>query len=204
MLESTEEETCATNATIIHELLHKIGLWHEQMRQDRDDYIEVHLENIPFCKWNNDKNIPQFLDLRAQFRKVPNSVATTHNVRYDYLSVMHYGENAFADPADAITMKTKNPRFQDKIGHAADASRGDYIKVCAMYGCPVCMGEEFDLEKAAQDYGKSQENTIDDNIDSEKGSKVMLICLILIFHSHQLMMMGVYLFQFVAQPLQCT
>ena len=92
---------------------------------------------------------------------------------------MHYGENAFADPADAITMKTKNPRFQDKIGHAADASRGDYIKVCAMYGCPVCMGEEFDLEKAAQNYGKSQENAIDDNdnIDSEKGSKIMLICL---------------------------
>jgi hypothetical protein len=50
MLEATEDETCITNGTVIHELMHKIGLWHEQMRQDRDEYINVHLENIPFCE----------------------------------------------------------------------------------------------------------------------------------------------------------
>ena len=31
---------------IIHELLHVLGLWHEQSRQDRDSYIEVLWDNI--------------------------------------------------------------------------------------------------------------------------------------------------------------
>jgi hypothetical protein len=47
--------------------------------------------------------------------------------------------------------------FKDVIGTGKDASPGDYIKICAAYGCPLCMGQEFDAEKAAQQYGQSQE-----------------------------------------------
>lgn len=39
--------TCVTPQTVIHELLHKLGLWHEHMRHDRDAYIRVHYRNIP-------------------------------------------------------------------------------------------------------------------------------------------------------------
>lgn len=144
MLESSEEETCITNSTVLHELLHKVGLWHEQMRQDRDEYITVHFENIPFY-------------LHAQFRKVNGALANNYGVRYDYRSVMHYGQHAFASPEDAIAMETLNKRFQTVIGNAMDASRGDYIKVCAAYGCPVCMGDdgvEFDVQKAARTFAQ--------------------------------------------------
>lgn len=49
MLETNELATCLLHQTVIHELMHTIGLWHEQMRYDRDKYIHVHYENISPC-----------------------------------------------------------------------------------------------------------------------------------------------------------
>ena len=46
MLEDSRFGTCITHATVVHELFHKIGLWHEQMRFDRDDHITVKYDNI--------------------------------------------------------------------------------------------------------------------------------------------------------------
>lgn len=39
-------EVCATYGTIVHELLHVLGLWHEQSRADRDRYVRVVWNNV--------------------------------------------------------------------------------------------------------------------------------------------------------------
>ena len=37
---------CVEHGVVLHELLHTLGLWHEQSRLDRDDYVTIHWDNI--------------------------------------------------------------------------------------------------------------------------------------------------------------
>jgi len=37
---------CLSLATIIHELMHAIGFYHEQARPDRDRFVTIHRQNI--------------------------------------------------------------------------------------------------------------------------------------------------------------
>ncbi|XP_069944309.1 astacin-like [Cherax quadricarinatus] len=65
----------------IHEILHALGIFHEQARADRDEHITIITKNI----------IPEYIN---NFGKV--SVEnTTLSYNYDYNSVMHYGDNFF-------------------------------------------------------------------------------------------------------------
>ncbi len=37
---------CVELGTVLHEMLHAAGFWHEQSRPDRDDHVEVRWQNI--------------------------------------------------------------------------------------------------------------------------------------------------------------
>lgn len=71
---------CSTGNTI-HEVGHALGLWHEQSREDRDQHVVIHWENIQSGRENNfNQHISDGDDVGP----------------YDYGSIMHYGSKAFS------------------------------------------------------------------------------------------------------------
>ncbi len=73
-------ENCSTGS-IIHELAHVIGLYHEHTRRDRDNFITVKFDDVI------ERNRGNFEILTAN---------TAHYGDYDYGSIMHYGEYFFS------------------------------------------------------------------------------------------------------------
>ena len=73
---------CWWEDTVVHEFIHAFGFHHEQVRPDRDNYVEIVYENIPEDKVHN-------FNLFTGSR--------TFGVQYDGFSVMHYSSKAFSN-----------------------------------------------------------------------------------------------------------
>jgi len=106
---------------MVHELMHAVGIWHEQSASDRDNFVTIVPSNIQPDALHN-------FDIR------PNANLTSF---YDYLSVMHYRDNAFAIDPSSPTIITADPAFQDEIGQREFISEGDTEALQAMHGPPV-------------------------------------------------------------------
>jgi hypothetical protein len=113
----------STAGTIIHELGHTVGLWHEHCRNDRDDWVTVDLSNIPAAK-------------RGNFAKnnIAGVDAATEDIgAYDYGSIMHYGDRDFAKVVEdpVLTLLHCPPGIE--VGQRKALSAGDIATVAAMY-----------------------------------------------------------------------
>ncbi|UYV76979.1 hypothetical protein LAZ67_14002672, partial [Cordylochernes scorpioides] len=86
---------CLNLGTILHELGHAIGFFHEQNRSDRDDYLTI--------VWNNIEK-----GMESQFRKLEPYENRLLNT-FDYDSIMIYGSSAFSKDGVAKTMVPKDP-----------------------------------------------------------------------------------------------
>jgi hypothetical protein len=93
---------CGTG-TIVHEIGHTLGLWHEHSRCDRDTYVTVYLGNIDTTTYCTDGYM-----IGA----------------YDYDSIMHYPHDGFAKP-NTSTIVPRNGVSLTRIGQRNGLSPGD-------------------------------------------------------------------------------
>jgi hypothetical protein len=115
-----QQDGCFYYGTIQHELMHVLGFFHEQSRPDRDNFLEVHLENVE-------------PDMRFNFDKYAwGSTVLNQGSKYDYASVMHYETTAFSTNG----RPTMIPRRAGvTIGDAQELSPTDIAEVRHFYGC---------------------------------------------------------------------
>ncbi|XP_067937593.1 zinc metalloproteinase nas-15-like [Watersipora subatra] len=115
---------CYHKGTIIHELLHTLGFAHEHSRSDRDEFIDVHYENIR-------------QGAEANFKLYADGALSNLGFPYDYDSIMHYESDSFSKRPSSlltITPKIKLPSGF-KLGQRDHLSIVDIEMLRTLYGC---------------------------------------------------------------------
>ncbi|XP_074605177.1 astacin-like metalloprotease toxin 5 isoform X2 [Brevipalpus obovatus] len=112
---------CHCRGTIIHELMHALGFYHEHNRSDRDDYVEIISENI--------KPGLESMFLRLSPRE--NRLLTP----YDYDSISHYDGEAFGK-GGSQTMIPKDPKA--KLKHPCEKNELSVLDIEKLNGLYQC------------------------------------------------------------------
>ena len=119
---------CNTQHTIIHEMTHALGVWHEQTRPDRDNYVTIQLQNVESGKEHN-------------FLKRNTFEVDSQGQGYDYASVMHYRLDSFntRDPLHTLDVANQTEyrrQGSPELGRVPTMSKSDAIQLNRLYNCP--------------------------------------------------------------------
>jgi hypothetical protein len=111
--------SCSSNSgTILHELGHVLGLYHEHQRSDRDNYVTIDIDNVPG-------------NARGNFTKHTFPAPGP----YDFGSIMHYGAYYFALDVSRPTIIPKPPFEAEgaQIGNRQTLSETDHNLMAVLY-----------------------------------------------------------------------
>ena len=110
---------CWYTHTAAHEVMHSLGFWHEQMRPDRDQAVEIQWGNIsPSMKYNFGKLAPEKWD--------------SFGSPYDILSVMQYPGDAFSQNGQPTIIDKRTGR---SVPWNKAVSQSDYEQINLLYRC---------------------------------------------------------------------
>ncbi|XP_072236048.1 high choriolytic enzyme 2-like [Leuresthes tenuis] len=114
---SLRRNGCLFQSTVQHEVLHALGFHHEQVRSDRDQYVQILTQNIRPGREHN-------------FEKTnTNNLGTP----YDFNSVMHYSKFAFSRNGQPTIVAKSDPNLN--FGNAREMSTNDIALVNRLYRC---------------------------------------------------------------------
>jgi len=121
---------CERIGTVQHEMMHALGMVHEQSRSDRDEHIKVRFDHI------KEK-------LRNNFRKYDFGELSDLKTPYNFFSVMHYSNHAFSNDGKATLISIHDPNLH--FGQRVQWTCLDLKQINRLYGCPArthCKGDD--------------------------------------------------------------
>ena len=135
---------CVWKSVVQHEFMHALGFDHEQNRPDRDDYIDVHYENvIPELAYNyGNDSIFRFFVLTPYSDKMTDLSWDDQGEEYDLKSVMHYDGDAFITTEawlKGLSTMTYKGTDERVIVWAERADSIDTVQIAKRYKntCPI-------------------------------------------------------------------
>ncbi len=114
--QAVELDSVCNTRSVIHELGHAVGLWHEHTRKDRGKYVAVHLENVMAGLQSN-------FALQLTYSQILGP--------YDFASVMHYRADELS--ANGKPTITRLDGSTDGLSNPDGLSAGDIAALRIMY-----------------------------------------------------------------------
>jgi len=163
---------CMERGVVQHELIHILGMWHEQSRTDRDKYVDIKFENIEDGICDN-------------FKMYADPIDDALDLPYDLRSIMHYKSTAFSKNGQD-TIVPKNGMPPSELGQRTKPTKIDIMKIRLRYNC-TAKKDPSEYEKLLQipldatnlkkkknkdldveeDMDKDMDEDMDDDMDDE-------------------------------------